>query len=155
MNKVKRVSLSINTRLQPHSNTLIGEVAEWLNSHENSEKNNLIAEALIMAYLPYARAKQGVGQMEIERCCWETQNMLDKHGFNLRQSLRVAQPQWRSAPVHSNTPPLNSPSQNRENDSPAQTEVESDKREDEENFIPSNLLDGEYSNEMSFFDDDD
>ena len=97
MSKRKRVSLS--TRLQPYSGTLLAEVVEWLNEHENDEKNNLIADAVVMAYLPYARASQGVSKTEIERCCWETQNMLDKHGFNLRQSLQVSQPQWHSTVV--------------------------------------------------------
>ena len=95
MSKRKRVSLS--TRLQPYSGTLLAEVVEWLNSHENDEKNNLIADAVVMAYLPYARASQGVSKTEIERCCWETQNLLDKHGFNLRQSLQVSQPGWHSS----------------------------------------------------------
>jgi hypothetical protein len=99
MNKRKRVSLS--TRLQPYSGTLLAEVIDWLNSHENDEKNNLIADAVVMAYLPYARADKGVSPTEIERCCWETQNLLDKHGFNLRQSLQVSQPQWHSAQLFS------------------------------------------------------
>ena len=97
MSKRKRVSLS--TRLQPYENTLLAEVVEWLNSHQNDEKNNLIADAVVMAYLPYARASRGVDSTEIERCCWETQNLLDKHGFNLRQSLQVPQPQWHSTVV--------------------------------------------------------
>lgn len=155
MSKTKRVSLSINTRLQPDSNTLIGEVAEWLNSHENSEKNRLISQALIMAYLPNARAEQGVDRAEIERCCWETQDMLDKHGFNLRQSLHIAQPQWRSASIHSMTPPFNSPSEERENDSSSSTQLESNESEDENDFIDSYEFDGEHSNQMSCFDDDD
>ena len=65
----------------------------------NDEKNNLIADAVVMAYLPYARASRGIDSTEIERCCWETQNLLDKHGFNLRQSLQVPQPQWHSTVV--------------------------------------------------------
>ena len=97
MSKKKRVSLS--TRLQPYENTLLAEVVEWLNSHENDEKNNLIADAVVMAYLPYARASRGVDSTEIERCCWETQNLLDKHGFNLRQSLQVSQQGWHSTVV--------------------------------------------------------
>ena len=97
MSKKKRVSLS--TRLQPYENTLLAEVVDWLNEHQNDEKNNLIADAVVMAYLPYARASQGVSKTEIERCCWETQNLLDKHGFNLRQSLQVSQPQWHSTVV--------------------------------------------------------
>ena len=97
MSKKKRVSLS--TRLQPYENTLLAEVVEWLNSHQNDEKNNLIADAVVMAYLPYARASRGVDSTEIERCCWETQNLLDKHGFNLRQSLQVSQQGWHSTVV--------------------------------------------------------
>ena len=62
MSKRKRVSLS--TRLQPYSGTLLAEVVEWLNGHENDEKNNLIADAMIMAYLPYARASKGVSKLK-------------------------------------------------------------------------------------------
>lgn len=94
MSKKSRVSLSV--RLQPYAGTLLAEVASWLNSQERDEVNRLIAEAIIMAYLPYARAATGADQTEIERCCWETQDMLDKHGFNLRQALRVSQPQWQT-----------------------------------------------------------
>ena len=85
MSKRKRVSLS--TRLQPYSGTLLAEVVEWLNSKERDEKNNLIADAVVMAYLPYARACQDVSKTEIERCCWETQDMLDKHGFKYHSIL--------------------------------------------------------------------
>ena len=94
MSKKSRVSLSV--RLQPYSGTLLAEVASWLNSLERDEVNRLIAEAIIMAYLPYARAATGAEPTEIERCCWETQDMLDKHGFNLRQALRVRRPQWQT-----------------------------------------------------------
>jgi hypothetical protein len=40
MKQKKRVSLSI--RFQPYSGTLLAEVLEWLNSHENDKKNNLV-----------------------------------------------------------------------------------------------------------------
>lgn len=154
MNQKKRLSLSVNTRLQPYPNTLMAEVAEWLNSHETSQKNDLIAEALIMAYLPYARAKQGVSQMEIERCCWETQDRLDKHGFNLRQSLYVAQPQWHSASVPSVTSVTSShslASGYQEKALSPQEEIENE----EEDFGPSNLIAGEHSVEVDLFGDDD
>lgn len=95
MVKRKRVSLSV--RLQPYSGTLMAEVADWLNSVERDEARKLIEAALIMAYLPYARSNSGASDAEIERCCWETQDLLDKHGFNLRQVLRVSQPQWRGS----------------------------------------------------------
>lgn len=67
-----------------------------MNSIETDEKNRLIADAIVMAYLPYARASRNVDNSELERCCWETQNMLDKHGFNLRSSLQVSQQGWHS-----------------------------------------------------------
>ncbi|NJO99070.1 MAG: hypothetical protein HC764_26310 [Pleurocapsa sp. CRU_1_2] len=109
MSKKKRISLS--TRLQPYSGTLLAEVVEWLNSKERDEKNSLIADAVIMAYLPYARASLGVDSTEIERCCWETQNLLDKHGFNLRQSLQVSQPQWHSTAMPTTVSTTSSTSQ--------------------------------------------
>lgn len=93
MVKRKRVSLSV--RLQPYSGTLMAEVASWLNSLERDEAKRMVEAALVMAYLPYARADSGADIAEIERCCWETQDLLDKHGFNLRQALQVSQPQWR------------------------------------------------------------
>lgn len=93
MVKRKRVSLSV--RLQPYSETLLAEVVNWLNSVERDEAKRMIEAALIMAYLPYARVDSGATSAELERCCWETQDLLDKHGFNLRQALGVSQPQWR------------------------------------------------------------
>lgn len=92
---VKRGRVSLSVRLQPYSGTLMAEVAEWLNHLERDEAKRMIEAALIMAYLPHARANSGAERAEIERCCWETQDLLDKHGFNLRQVLQVTQPQWR------------------------------------------------------------
>ena len=88
----KRVSLSV--RLQPYEGTLLASVASWLNSLERDEAKKMIEAALVMAYLPYARAEEGASRDEIERCCWETQDLLDKHGFNLRQALQVSQQDW-------------------------------------------------------------
>jgi hypothetical protein len=51
----------------------------------------------LMAYLPYARAMAGEDREEIERCCWETTDRLNNHGFMMRQALRVAQPQFTDA----------------------------------------------------------
>ena len=150
MSKKKRVSLS--TRLQPYSGTLLAEVVEWLNSHENDEKNNLIADAVVMAYLPYARASQGVSKTEIERCCWETQNMLDKHGFNLRSSLRVAQPQWHST-VMSSVVAQNGLN-GRYTDSNSNHKLELDRDEDNEELIPQSLIEGEESDDDLFPDDE-
>lgn len=143
----KRVSLS--TRLQPYSGTLLAEVVEWLNSHENDEKNNLIADAVVMAYLPYARASKDASMTEIERCCWETQNMLDKHGFNLRQSLQVSQPQWHSTVVPtvvSASGITTHPEKEGENST---TELE-----DESDLVPSSLIAGEGEYDDSSFADD-
>ena len=149
MSKRKRVSLS--TRLQPYSGTLLAEVVEWLNSHENDEKNNLIAEAVVMAYLPYARASQSVSNTEIERCCWETQNMLDKHGFNLRSSLRVSQPQWHSTVVPTVVSARGSRnSQHTVNNSNPQIELD----EDDEELIPKSLIEGDGDGDNDLFADD-
>jgi hypothetical protein len=142
----KRVSLS--TRLQPYSGTLLAEVVEWLNSHENDEKNNLIADAVVMAYLPYARADQGVDPIEIERCCWETQNLLDKHGFNLRQSLQVSQPQWHSAVVPSVV--AQSSLNGRHTDSNSNHQLD----EDDEELIPKSLIEGDGDGDDDLFADD-
>ena len=148
MSKRKRVSLS--TRLQPYENTLLAEVVDWLNSLERDEKNNLIASAVIMAYLPYARASQNVSKTELERCCWETQNLLDKHGFNLRQSLQVSQPQWhptvmqRAVSTHGTTA------------QPLTNSLHSQLIEDEENedLSPTSLIEGEGEHDDSLFPDD-
>lgn len=146
MNKRKRVSLS--TRLQPYSGTLLAEVVEWLNSHENDEKNNLIASAVVMAYLPYARASEDVSSTELERCCWETQNMLDKHGFNLRQSLQISQPQWHSTVMYPVVSTLNSNSQHTANNSTPQLEL------DNQELIPKSLIEGEDEGDDDLFADD-
>ena len=94
MSRRKRVSLSI--RLQPYEGSLLAEVANWLKQMEKGEANRRVEEALLMAYLPYARAAQGEDEKEIERCCWETQDRLNNHGFLMRQALRVAQPRLAS-----------------------------------------------------------
>jgi hypothetical protein len=147
MNKKKRVSLSI--RLQPYTGTLLAEVVEWLNSHENDEKNNLIADAVVMAYLPYARASKEASPSELERCCWETQNMLDKHGFNLRQSLQVSQPQWHPAVMptvvsaHSST--------NQYSTNGFRGELTEDFEQEEK--TPQSLIEGEHDDD-DLFDDD-
>ena len=146
MSERKRVSLS--TRLQPYSGTLLAEVVEWLNSHENDEKNNLIAEAVVMAYLPYARASQSVSNTEIERCCWETQNMLDKHGFNLRQSLQVSQPQWHSTVMSSVV------AQNGLNGRYTDSNSNHKLDEDDEELIPKSLIEGEDEGDDDLFPDD-
>ena len=146
MSKRKRVSLS--TRLQPYSGTLLAEVVDWLNSHENDEKNNLIASAVVMAYLPYARASQDVSETEIERCCWETQNMLDKHGFNLRSSLRVSQQGWHSTVVPSVV--AQSSLNGRYTDSNSNHQLD----EDDEELIPKSLIEGEEGDDDLFPDDE-
>ena len=146
MSKRKRVSLS--TRLQPYENTLLAEVVEWLNEHQNDEKNNLIADAVVMAYLPYARASQGVSPTEVERCCWETQNMLDKHGFNLRQSLQVPQPQWHSAVMPTVVSAQSSTLQPRKDGELPQLD------EDNEKLIPQSLIEGEGDDDDDLFADD-
>lgn len=146
MSKRKRVSLS--TRLQPYSGTLLAEVIDWLNSHENDEKNNLIADAVVMAYLPYARASQDVSQTELERCCWETQNLLDKHGFNLRSSLRVSQQGWHSAVVPTTVAQSSRNSQYTVNDLSHQL------NEDDEELIPKSLIEGSGDRDDDLFADD-
>jgi hypothetical protein len=90
----KRRRLSLSVRLQPYEGTTLAEVVEWLNSMERDEMSRLLNDALVMAYLPYARKEVGETKDEIERCCWETQDRLMNHGFNMRQALRVAQPQF-------------------------------------------------------------
>jgi hypothetical protein len=146
MSKKKRVSLS--TRLQPYENTLLAEVVEWLNEHQNDEKNNLIADAVVMAYLPYARASRGIDSTEIERCCWETQNMLDKHGFNLRSSLQVSQPQWHSTVVPSVV--AQSSLNGRYTDSNSNHQLD----EDDEELIPKSLIEGDGDGDDDLFADD-
>ncbi len=152
MSKKKRISLSV--RLQPYENTLVAEVADWLNSIEKDEKNRLIADAIVMAYLPYARANQKVSVSEVERCCWETQNMLDKHGFNLRQALQVAQPQWQSPviPQEIDKASFSYGKLGSLQDSPLVKQTDSDEKE----FVPQSLIEGseELGNDSCFADDE-
>ncbi|MGB5634767.1 MAG: hypothetical protein WBM86_18555 [Waterburya sp.] len=150
MSKRKRVSLSI--RLQPYSGTLLAEVADWLNSFERDEISRLIGDAVLMAYLPYARASKDVSITELERCCWETQNLLDKHGFNLRQSLQISQPQWHSTVMPTVVSTHNSNSQHTANNSPPQLELDED--EDNEELIPKSLIEGEDEGDDDLFADD-
>ncbi|MGB5714822.1 MAG: hypothetical protein WBM44_28380 [Waterburya sp.] len=150
MSKRKRVSLSI--RLQPYSGTLLAEVADWLNSFERDEISRLIGDAVLMAYLPYARASKDVSITELERCCWETQNLLDKHGFNLRQSLQISQPQWHSTVMPTVVSTHNSNSQHTANNSTPQLELDED--EDNEELIPKTLIEGEDEGDDDLFADD-
>ncbi|MEL6911518.1 MAG: hypothetical protein AAFO85_15100 [Cyanobacteria bacterium J06598_4] len=148
MVKRKRVSLSV--RLQPYSGTLMAEVASWLNSVERDEAKKLIEAALIMAYLPYARANSGVERAEIERCCWETQDLLDKHGFNLRQVLQVPQPQWRLQQLN----PSNA--MNAVNEAEVTEKEEAVVVKDEEVDSPSSKIEGKgsYEDVDALFGDD-
>jgi hypothetical protein len=127
----------------------LAEVVEWLNSHENDEKNNLIADAVVMAYLPYARASQNAPPSELERCCWETQNMLDKHGFNLRQSLQVSQPQWHSTVMPTVVEAHSSTNQYSTNGVPRQSTEDFE----QESKTPQSLIEGEHDDD-DLFDDD-
>lgn len=151
MSKRKRVSLSV--RLQPYADTLLAEVVDWLNSVETDEKNRLIADAIVMAYLPYARASQKVEASEIERCCWETQNMLDKHGFNLRQSLKIPQPQWYSSVGYEG---VNNRQEHRSIFTNVQNGRQVELSENEEESIPQSLIEGssDLNNDCFFTDDE-
>ena len=117
MSRRKRVSLSI--RLQPYEGSLLAEVANWLKGMEKGEANRRVEEALLMAYLPYARAAQGEDESEIERCCWETQDRLNSHGFLMRQALRVAQPRLASGSLERTQGPDSLHSQARMSSSPS------------------------------------
>jgi hypothetical protein len=97
-----------------------------------------------MAYLPYARASQDASQSELERCCWETQNMLDKYGFNLRQSLQVSQPQWHPAIMPTVVAAHNSTNQSSTNDVPEQSKEDGEDVELEDQ-TPQSLIEGEYA----------
>lgn len=148
MSKRKRVSLSL--RLQPYEGTLSAEVADWLNSHERDEISRLVADALIMAYLPYARASKQVSKTEIERCCWETQNMMDKYGFNLRQSLQISQPQWHSTVMSPVVAQNSLNAQPTVNDLNHQLKLD----EDDEESIPKSLIEGVDEGDDNLFGDD-
>jgi hypothetical protein len=95
---VKRKRKSLSIRLQPYEGTTLAEVVEWLNSMERDEMSRLLSEAIVMAYLPYARSAAGETRNEIERCCWESVDRYWGHGFNMRQALRVPQPQFSTGP---------------------------------------------------------
>ena len=60
--------------------------------------------------------------------------MLDKHGFNLRQSLRVSQPQWHSTIM----PTVVSTQKPKKNGITPQLDGE-----DEKDLVPSSLIAGE------------
>lgn len=90
--KNERVSFSL--RLQPYTGSLMAEIVNWLNLLERDEAKKKIEAALIMAYLPLAKDNSGAERAAIERSCWETQDLLDKHGSSLRQILDVPQLEW-------------------------------------------------------------
>lgn len=93
MDKNQRVNLSV--RLQPYEGSLLAEVAEWLNSLPGGDKNERISAALIMAYLAYARgAREDISNKELVRCCWQTIDLLEKHGANLLHYFQVPNPAW-------------------------------------------------------------
>ena len=93
MDKNKRVNLSV--RLQPYEGSLLAEVAEWLNSLSGGDKNEKISAALTMAYLAYARgAREDISNEELVRCCWQTIDLLEKHGANLLHYFQVPNPAW-------------------------------------------------------------
>jgi hypothetical protein len=102
-----------------------------------------------MAYLPYARASKDASPSEIERCCWETQNMLDKYGFNVRQSLQVSQPQWHPAVMPTVVAAQSSTNQSSTNGVPGQS-MEDVELEDQ---TPKSLIEGEHDDD-DLFDDD-
>lgn len=96
MNKRKNFYI----RLQPNVNSELNEVAEWLNSKNAYEKNQLIAQALVMCYLFSARLDSGENNLIAAglNCC----NSADKHFDNIKRALYSPQELIdRSTPHHS------------------------------------------------------
>ena len=78
--------------------------------------------------------------------------MLDKHGFNLRQSLQVSQPQWHSTVVPNVVAQDALNSQHTVNDS--SHHLKTDKDEDNEELIPQSLIEGDGDGDNDLFADD-
>lgn len=113
MSSQKRLNLSL--RLQPLEDSLLGEITEWLNSMPKQEKNNKISEALILAYLAYARGvREQTSDEEVRRCCWQNVDSLDKHRANILNYFSVDDPALNnrissSAEMKSNPPEVEEP----------------------------------------------
>ena len=74
--------------------------------------------------------------------------MLDKHGFNLRSSLRVSQQGWHSTVVP------NVVAQNALNSQHTDSNSNHQLDEDDEELIPQSLIEGEESDDDLFSDDE-
>ena len=91
----KNKLISLNVRLQPSEGSLLAEVAQWLNSLSGKDKKEKISAALTMAYLAYARGtREDISDKELVRCCWQTIDLLEKHGANLLHYFQVPNPNW-------------------------------------------------------------
>ena len=74
--------------------------------------------------------------------------MLDKHGFNLRSSLRVSQPQWHSTVVPTVVSASGTTTQSEKDGKNSPQELE------DEDIAPSSLIAGEGEYDDSPFADD-
>lgn len=93
MPEQRRKRLSLSIRLQPYEGDPLAEVAAWLNEMVSRDANRLIENALLMAFLAYARFDAGeYDEQEIRRACLECCDALDKHASKMRQAMRVEQP---------------------------------------------------------------
>lgn len=88
MNK-KKSRESLVMRLQPTSGTLLAEVIQWLKSMSTEERNQKIAEVMVIGFLPYARQMNDGDKNSVESCYWDTHNRLNQYAYVMRQKLGV------------------------------------------------------------------
>ena len=80
---------SLSVRLQPREGSSLSEIAKWLNQMSTPEKNEKVGQALLMTYLPLARANAGVSRVEIERCYWQFEDWLSSYKFIVKDALKI------------------------------------------------------------------
>ena len=80
---------SLVVRLQPSNGTPLAEVIDWLKSMSSQDRNEKIAEVLIMSCLAYARQAQQENSNSLDSCYWDTHNRLNQYAYVMRQKLRI------------------------------------------------------------------
>ncbi|AFZ57598.1 hypothetical protein H6G54_30235 [Anabaena cylindrica FACHB-243] len=147
MNKIRKKRKSLSLRLQPYEGEPMAEVVDYLNSLSKEEVNRKVSDILVAALLPLARYHSGECTPEQLRfACWESQDVLNKHGSNLRLALGVEQPQFVLPNyVTSVAPVMSSANTSTHN---GMTDVESDMlKEGQEKQRPSTLIQGKASSQ--------
>lgn len=84
---------NFHIRLQPDSESLLGEVIDYLQTLKKEELNKRVGELLVAAFLPLARYHQNTSDSEELRItCINSCDALSRHSEYLRQLLKVNHP---------------------------------------------------------------